>query len=300
MSEKQHNHEHGHHHHAHGNNILAACLLNLFFVILEIIGGIFTHSISIVSEAIHDIGDTISLFVAFILDKISQKKPDKNYTYGYHRYSLLGSLVTAVVLLIGSAVMIINAIERIKNPVEINYDGMFIVAIIGFVINLLGFKITHKTSHVNEKMVSLHLLEDTLKWIVVILISIIMKFTNVALIDPIASIIITLYILYEVIKNLKEVFEIMLDKVPKDIKIDEIIPTLKEKFKIVDAHHIHVWTLDGEKNFLTMHLVVEKDTKSDKIIEIKKDIKEFLNDKNIEHVTIEIEYEDENCNECNV
>lgn len=257
-------------------------------------------SISIVSEAIHDIGDTVSLFVAFILDKISQKKPDKQYTYGYHRYSLLGSLVTALVLLIGSVLVIVNAIERIKNPIEINYDGMLIVAIIGFIINLLGFKLTHKTSHVNEKMVSLHLLEDTLKWIVVIFISIIMKFTNVSLIDPIASILITIYILYEVIKNLKEVFEIMLDKAPKDIKIDEIIPKLKEKFNIVDVHHIHVWTLDGEKNFLTMHLVVEKDTKRDEIIDIKRNIKEYLNHKRIEHVTIEIEYENENCNDCNI
>lgn len=277
------------------NNILIACLMNLCFVVLEIIGGIFTGSMAILSDSIHDLGDTISLFIAYILDKISYKKPNKKYTYGYQRYSLLGSIITALVLLGGSVIVIISSINRIQNPIDINYDGMIIVAIIGFIINAIGFKLTHDTNHMNEKMISLHLLEDTLSWILVIIISIVIRFTSVTIIDPILSIIIAVYITVQVIKNLIKVFSVILDKAPSEIDVDKLKIDLKEELDIIDLHHIHLWTIDGESNYLTMHVIVKNNITNKEIIEIKHSIKEELIKHKIHHATIEIEFEEEEC-----
>ena len=279
------------------NNILIVSFLNLLFVIIEIIGGLFTGSISILSDAIHDFGDSLTLFIAYFLEKIATKKPDKKYTYGYLRYSLLGSMITAIILLIGSIFVVYNAILRIINPVEINYEGMIIFALIGLIINIIGFKLTHKTKNMNEKMISLHLLEDVLSWILVIIVSIAMLFTKISILDPILSIIISLYILLHVFKNIKEIINIILEKTPEDINFDILKLELEKKFKIKEIHHVHIWTIDGENNYLTMHIVVASDENKDSIIKIKKEIKSYLFKKNIKHSTIEIEYLDELCEE---
>lgn len=281
------------------NNILVVSIMNLLFVVIEVIGGLVTGSISILSDSIHDFGDALTLFIAYFLEKKSNKKPDKKYTYGYLRYSLLGAVITATILLIGSIVVIYNAVQRIMNPVEIDYSGMIIFAIIGLAINVIGFKLTHKTKNMNEKMISLHLLEDTLSWIIVIVISIVMMFTNTAILDPILSILISIYILFHVVKNIKQVVDIILEKVPDDIDVDSVKTELEEKFDIKGIHHIHIWSMDGENNYLTMHIVVNNDATKDYIAKLKKDIKEELHKKNINHTTIEIEYEDENCNDIN-
>lgn len=281
------------------NNILVVSIMNLLFVVIEVIGGLVTGSISILSDSIHDFGDALTLFIAYFLEKKSNKKPDKKYTYGYLRYSLLGAVITATILLIGSIVVIYNAIQRIMNPVEIDYSGMIIFAIIGLAINVIGFKLTHKTKNMNEKMISLHLLEDTLSWIIVIVISIVMMFTNTAILDPILSILISIYILFHVVKNIKQVVDIILEKVPDDIDVDSVKEELEKSFDIKGIHHIHIWSMDGENNYLTMHVIVNNDATKDYIAKLKKDIKEELYKKNINHTTIEIEYEDENCNDIN-
>lgn len=284
------------------NNILIVSFMNLFFVVLEIIGGIVTGSISILSDSVHDLGDAMTLFIAYFLEKKSHKKPDKKYTYGYLRYSLVGSIITALVLLLGSVFVIYHAIQRIINPISINYSGMIIFAIIGLIINVIGFKLTHKTNNMNEKMISLHLLEDTLNWFLVIIISIVMLFTDAWILDPILSIIISLYILLQVLKNIKKVIEIFLDKVPDGIDVDTMIEELSKKFNIKNIHHVHIWSIDGENNYLTMHVVINNDLTNNEIIELKNNIKHILKDKNIYHATIEIEYEKEKCDdkECNI
>ncbi len=284
------------------NNILIVSFMNLFFVVLELIGGVITGSISILSDAIHDLGDALTLFIAYFLEKKSLSKPDKKYTYGYLRYSLVGSIITALVLLLGSIFVIYSAINRIINPTTINYSGMILFAIIGLIINVIGFYLTHKTKNLNEKMISLHLLEDTLSWLLVIIISIIMLFTKVSILDPILSIVISFYILLNVVKNLKKVLEILLEKAPENINIDEILESLIKEFNIKNIHHVHIWSLDGDQNYLTMHMVIPDNLSKDKIINLKYEIKKILIKKNICHVTIEIEYEKEKCNsiECNI
>ena len=274
-------------------NILVAFILNISFSIFELIGGIFTNSISIMSDAVHDFGDALSIGISLVLEKISKKKPDEKYTYGYARYSVLGALITTIVLTVGSIFVILGGINRILNPVTINYNGMIIFAIFGVVINFLAAYFTRDGDSINQKAVNLHMLEDVLGWVVVLIGSILMKFTNIALLDSIMSIGIAIFILINAFRNLKDILDLFLEKTPKDISIEEIKKHLLEIKEIVDVHHIHIWSMDGVTNYSTMHIVTEdKNTK-----ELKNKIREEMNELGISHTTIEIEDKNDNCDE---
>lgn len=273
-------------------NILIAFLLNLSFSIFEFGGGIITGSVAIFSDAIHDLGDAISIGVSLFLEKKSKKQPDKKYSYGYQRYSCIGSLFTTLVLIVGSCLVIYGAITRIINPTLINYDKMIIFAVIGVIVNSLATFFTHKGESVNQKAVSLHMLEDVLGWLIVLIGAVIMKFTDISLIDPIMSISVALFILFMAVKNLLVTLELFLEKTPKGINIDEIKEHVLEIEGVINVHHIHVWTLDGLNNYCTLHLVTNYDQH-----QIKERVKEELKEHNISHTTIEIESENEQCPE---
>ena len=274
-------------------NILIAFLLNLSFSLFEIIGGLFTNSIANVSDAIHDFGDSISIGVSYLLEKKSKKKPDNKYTYGYTRYSVLGAIITNTILILGSILVIYNAITRIIKPEQINHNGMIIFAIIGTIVNIIAAYATKEGDSLNQKAVNLHMIEDVLGWIVVLIGAIIIKFTNITIIDPILSIIVALYILIHATKSFKKIFDLFLEKTPEDIEIEELKHHILEIKGVLDIHHIHIWSIDGFNNYATMHIVT--DTK--KIEELKHSIKEELNEHGISHTTIEIEDKDSQCNE---
>lgn len=276
-------------------NILFAFILNLSFSIFEFFGGIFTNSVAILSDSIHDMGDALSIGISFFLEKKSKKRPDKNYTYGYIRYSVLGGLITTVILLIGSIIVIYNAIWRIINPVEVNYKGMIVFAIIGVIMNFIAAYLTKEGDSINQKSVNLHMLEDVLGWIVVLFGAIIMNFTDIRIIDPIMSIGVALFILINTFKNLKQILDLFLEKTPQNIDIDHLKEHLQEIDGVDDIHHIHVWSIDGYNNYATMHIV----TKSSNIKKIKEEIREELKKHGICHSILETE--DEACEdvECN-
>lgn len=274
-------------------NILIAFLLNMFFSIFELLGGIYTNSVAIISDAIHDFGDAISIGVSYGLEKKSKKKPDEKYTYGYSRYSVLGATITNTILIVGSILVIFNAIKKIINPVEINYDGMIIFAIVGVIVNFFAAYVTRHGDSLNQKAVNLHMLEDVLGWVVVLIGAIIIKFTNITVIDPIMSIGVALFILNHAINGFKEIIDIFLEKTPDDIKIDELKEHLLNINGVKDIHHIHIWSIDGHNNFATMHVVTELD--NTKIL--KHEIKEELKEHGISHITIEIEEPGEECEE---
>ena len=175
-------------------NIFLAFILNFAFSIFEFFGGIFTGSVAILSDAVHDIGDAASIGVAFFLEKKSKRQPDKIYTYGYTRYSVIGSVITTLILLFGSTMVIYNAIKRIITPVEIRYDGMIIFAVVGVCVNFLAAFLTREGDSLNQKAVNLHMLEDVLGWAVVLIGAIVMRFTDFAIIDPLMSIGVALFI----------------------------------------------------------------------------------------------------------
>ena len=273
-------------------NILIAFILNFAFSVFELIGGIFTGSVAILSDALHDIGDATSIGASFFLEKKSKKQPDEKYTYGYARYSVIGSVITTVILLFGSAVVIYNAISRIIEPKEINYNGMIVFAVIGVIVNLLAAMFTREGGSLNQKAVNLHMLEDVLGWIVVLIGAIVMRFTDFYIIDPIMSICVALFIFVNAIKNMKEILDIFLEKLPKGIELEEIKHHICEIEGVSDVHHIHIWTLDGQSNYATMHIVAKGETH-----EIKHLVRNELKEHGISHVTLEIEEEGEHCHE---
>lgn len=273
-------------------NILIAFILNLSFSVFEFFGGIFTGSVAILSDAIHDIGDAMSIGVSYFLEKKSKKQPDEIYTYGYARFSVIGSVITTLILLFGSLAVIYNAIIRIFNPIEINYNGMIIFAVVGAVVNFFAAYFTREGDSLNQKAVNLHMLEDVLGWIVVLVGAIVMRFTNISIIDPIMSIAVALFIFINAIKNLKEVLDLFLEKIPNNISIEEIKNHIKEIDGVTDVHHIHIWSMDGFHNYATMHIVSNENSHK-----IKHLIRDELKEHGIEHVTLELEKENENCHE---
>jgi len=240
-------------------NILVAFILNIAFSIFEFFGGFFTGSVAILSDSIHDLGDAMSIGVSYFFERKSKKKPDNKYSYGYSRYSVIGSLFTTLVLLIGSVLVIYGAINRIINPVEINYNGMIIFGIFGVIVNFLAALFTKDGDSVNQKAVNLHMLEDVLGWIVVLTGAVIMKFTHnsftyISLLDPIMSIGVALFILIATIKNLFETVELLLEKTPDNIDIEEIKEHINSIEGVISSHHIHVWTLDGTTNLVQFEI----------------------------------------------
>lgn len=275
---------------------LIAFLLNMSFSLFEFFGGVVTNSVSIISDAVHDLGDAISIGISLLLEKKSKKKADNKYTYGYVRYSLLGGVITTVILMIGSIFVIYNAIQRLFNPVSINYSGMLIFAVIGIILNTLAAFITKNGDSINQHAVNLHMLEDVLGWIIVLVGAIIMKFTDISIIDPIMSIGVAVFILINALKNLKVVLDLFLEKTPKGIDLEHIREYLCKIDGVDDVHHIHVWSIDGYNNYATMHIVTkEKDTKN-----IKEEIRKELNEHGIAHTILETE--DEVCEniECHI
>ncbi len=273
-------------------NILIAFILNIAFSIFEFVGGTICGSVAIVSDAIHDMGDAMIIGVSYLLERKSHKKPNEKYTYGYIRYSVMGSVITTLILLLGSIMVIFNAVRRIINPIEINYNGMIIFAIFGATVNFLAAYATREGKSLNQKAVNLHMLEDVLGWVVVLIGAIVMRFTDIAIIDPIMSICVAVFILVNALKNLREVLDLFLEKAPHDISIDEIKHHILEIDGVLDVHHIHIRSLDGYSNSATMHIVTDSNGK-----EIKHKVKEELKAHGINHATLELESSDEECND---
>lgn len=273
-------------------NILIAFLLNLSFSIFEFIGGTITNSVAIISDSIHDIGDALSIGISYFLEKKSKKKTDDKYTYGYVRYSVIGSMITTILLIIGSVFVIYNAVIRIMNPVDINYNGMILFAVLGVIINFLAAYFTREGNSLNQKSVNLHMLEDVLGWVVVLIGALIMKFTDIKIIDPILSILVALFILKNAFINFKVIVDLFLEKTPNNISIEEIKHHILKINGVVDVHHIHIWSIDGFHNYATMHIVENGKNK-----QLKEQLKEELKEHDITHVTIETEGKNDVCEE---
>ena len=275
--------------------IFIAFILNFFFSIFELVGGFLTGSVAIASDAVHDFGDALSIGISYFLEKLSIKKPNSKYNYGYLRFSVLGGLITTVILLISSIIVIYSAILKFINPTIINYNGMLIFAIIGFTVNVIATYFTNGGSSINQKAVNLHMVEDALGWLIVLIGALVIKFTGFYIIDPILSIILAVFIIINAIKNLKEICDIFLLKTPKSINLDEILHHLKHIDGVIDAHHLHVFTLDGTTLISTVCVRVNSYCEH-----IKEIVKQELLEHGIAHSTLEFELAGEEVKECNL
>jgi len=285
-----------HHHHHHGqNNIKLAFFLNLGFTVLEFFGGLYVNSIAIISDALHDLGDSLSLGLSWYLDQKSKKKATNTFTFGYKRFSLLGALINSLVLIIGSVFILREGVSRLFNPEFSDAKGMMIFAIIGVIVNgYAAFKLSHGKT-LNEKVISWHLIEDVLGWATVLLASIVMIFWETPYLDPALSLIITLYILWNVLKRLKQTLMIFLQASPQEIDEQEIKEKLMALPHVDSIHHVHIWSLDGEKHVFTAHIKLKEVEGVEDVMKLKKELRSLLKNYPFSHHTIEVELPDEIC-----
>lgn len=278
-----------------GRNLKLAFFLNLGFTILEFIGGVYVNSISIISDAVHDLGDSFSLGTSWYLDSKSKKSATSRFSFGYRRFSLLGALINSLVLVAGSIYVIYEAVGRIMEPEHSDAQGMIIFAIIGIVVNgYAAYKLSSGKT-MNEKVVSWHLLEDVLGWVAVLIVGIVLSFKDIHYLDPALSLVIALYILWKVFKRLKETLYIFLQGVPEELDLDEIKNRILKVPSVDSMHHTHIWSLEGEHHVFTAHIKLKHINEFHRILEIKRQVKAILKEYGFQHYTIEVELDQETC-----
>ena len=268
-----------------------AAFLNIVFTIIEIVGGFWTNSLAILSDALHDFGDSVALLVSWLFERGARKSPDMNRTFGYQRLSLFSAIFSASILIGGSIVIVFQAIPRLLSPEPVNASGMAGIALVGILFNGIGFLQLKKGESINEKVLSWHLLEDVLGWVGILVGGVIIYFWRIYILDPILTIGLTFFILYGVAKSLREALNILLQGVPKHINLDEVKADITSLEGVIGLHDLHIWSLEGETDILTAHVVLEERLLKNSD-ETRKNIKEILTKHHIEHSTIEIESED--------
>ncbi|GAB1257102.1 cation diffusion facilitator family transporter [Aurantivibrio plasticivorans] len=292
-------HNHAHHSHAQHNEstsrIAWAFFLNVGFTIIEFIGGWLTNSTAIMADAVHDLGDSLSIGLAWTLGKLSNRESTSKFSYGYRRFSLLGALINGIVLIIGSIWVLSEAIPKIFNPEMPAVEGMFGLAILGVAVNgYAAFKLS-KGKSLNEQMLNWHLLEDVLGWVAVLVVSIILMFAEWPILDPILSIAFTIFILINVLRNLWATTKLFLQAAPNDDTANTIRESLLSFAEVKEIHHLHFWSLDGEHHVMTAHLELSKLIEPTRQIQLKTEIADRLSGFGLEHTTIELEFPNEPC-----
>ena len=289
-----------HQHQGHGqgdgaNNLGTAFFLNFGFTLLEIVGGLLTNSVAILADAVHDAGDSLSLGISWYLQKLSKKGPGASFTYGYERFSTLGALITGVVLLGGLGFVLFRAVPRLFNPEPVQAPGMIALAVIGIVVNGAAVLKTRQGHSLNEKVVSWHLLEDVLGWVAVLLGSIVMTIWDVPIVDPLLSIGISLFVLFNVARKLIKVGQVFLQSAPENFDLGEFQRRVVQMPLVTGTHHTHSWSIDGERHVLTTHIVMDAGATREDVVTVKRRVRELLEEHDFEHLTVEVELEGEEC-----
>lgn len=289
-------HSHHHHDHTHGSsNLKLAFFLNLGFTILELIGGFYVNSVAILSDAIHDLGDSLSLGLAWILDKKSKQKANDNFSFGYGRFSLLGALINGLVLIVGSVFVVREAIQRLLEPEPSDATGMILFAIVGVAVNgYAAWKVSHGASQ-NEKVISWHLIEDVLGWVAVLIAGVLLYFFDIPWIDPVLSLAIAVFILWNVFRNLKDTLYIFLQAVPAGISLEKIKSDILSQPKVDSLHHVHIWSLEGANHVFTAHIRLKEIQDLTELTATKSTVQKILKSYPLGHFTIEWELPTEEC-----
>lgn len=290
---------HNHHHHHHENDssqrIAWAFFLNVSFTIIEFIGGVLTNSTAIMADAVHDLGDSLSIGLAWILAKLGNKPVSQNFSYGYKRLSLFGSLINGIVLIAGSAWVLYQSIPRIFDPEMPMSEGMLALSIFGIAVNgFAAFKLS-KGKTMNEKVLNWHLLEDVLGWVAVFIVSIVLMFVEWPILDPILAIGFTLFILFNVLRNVGSTLKLFLQGVPDKALAKKIEDKLKSVPEFQSFHHLHLWSLDGEHHVLTVHIKLNASVSLEDQRNLKSRLSLVLSEFELSHTTVEFELDSEPC-----
>lgn len=290
-----HQHDHHSHHHDTGTrNLSAAFWINTLFAAIELAGGFYTNSVAILSDALHDFGDSLSLGLAYYFQKKSVRERDAAYSYGYKRFSLVGAVLNAVILIVGSVFIIEESITRLANPVQPDAHGMLAIAILGLVANGIALIRLRRGESLNERVVALHFVEDVLGWAAVLIGSIVMMFADLPILDPLLSIGIALFILYNAYRNVRQSSRIILQGIPKNIDMASIREKILDVPGVAGVHDLHTWSMDGQYNIMTVHVTL-READFEKSGTIKKEIRKRVGNMNIQHLTIETEVEGDPC-----
>jgi len=270
--------------------IFIVFLLNLFFSVVEFFFGTIFNSQAILSDAIHDLGDAMSIGLAYIFEKISNNSATREYSYGYRRFSLLGAFITSVFLLAGAILIVINTIPQLLEPSPVNYTGILWVALGAIILNSLSAWLMSKGKSANEKLLNIHLFEDLFGWILVLLMSIILRFTDWYILDPLLSLGIAGWIIYVTLPEFFRISKIFLQAVPEDINLNKLYDEVKIIDSIQAISHFHIWSIDGEQQMMT--LIITTDLNSEAMQEeIKQEIRQIVLKYGISHITIEMLYD---------
>jgi cobalt-zinc-cadmium efflux system protein len=284
------------HSHSHAvRNLSVAFFVNLVFVGIEVAGGLWTNSIAILTDALHDAGDCLALGLAWYLQYLSQRESDARFTYGYRRFSSLGALTTGVVLIVGLGAVAWGASQRLADPQPVRAGGMLVLAILGMAMNGGAAWLLRGGSSLNEKVASWHLLEDMLGWMAVLIGSIVMMATDFYLIDPLLAICIALFVLWNVVRNLFYVGHVFLQGSPHGFDAAEFDKKMLAIPGVISAHHTHTWSLDGERHVFSTHVVMQEGTSRAEIVAAKQTVHAMLRSQHFAHVTIEVELVGEPC-----
>lgn len=295
------------HHHSHTPKLASinrafkiGIAINLLYVIIEFSAGLYYNSLSLISDAGHNLSDVAALSLALLAFRLAKAKANNRFTYGYRKSTILVSLINSVVLFIVIGGILRESIDRINNPIEIQGGVISIIAAIGIVINavsaFLFFK--DKDSDLNIKGAYLHLLADAAVSLGVVVSGVLMSMFHIYWLDVVMSFIIVVVIFYSTWSLFKDSLFLTLDGVPNGIKLDKVIKEIKEIKEVIDVHHLHVWAISTTQNALTAHLII-KSNDLPQLENIKKQIKHELEHLNIQHATLEFETESEHCNDLN-
>jgi cobalt-zinc-cadmium efflux system protein len=293
-----HHHDHGHtgHHHHHAvGSIQSAFFMNAGFTILEAVGGVLTNSTAILANAVHDFGDSFALGQAWYFEKLSGRTGDKRYSYGYQRFSIFGALVSALLMLASSFMVLVQAVPRLLRPEHPDAKGMVAFALVGVAVNALAMLRLRGQKGMNARVIALHLLEDVLGWLSVLLVSVVLLFVSVPMLDPLLAILITLYILSGIVKNLRAMVPVFLQAVPRDLSLDKVVDEIQATPHVSGVHHAHLWSLDGERTVFTAHLELDCDVNPAEHARLKEEISALVARHGIYHSTVELEYPGEVC-----
>ncbi|UZJ44404.1 cation diffusion facilitator family transporter [Marinimicrobium sp. C6131] len=288
-------HDHSHNHGNEGTRIGWAFFLNVGFTIIEFIGGVLTNSTAIMADAVHDLGDSLSIGFSWLLARLSGKQANASFTYGYRRFSLLGSFINALVLIVGSVWILSEAIPRLDNPPMPMAGGMLGLAVFGVFVNGFAAYKLSKGKTLNERVLNWHLLEDVLGWVAVLVVAIILMFVDWPILDPLLSIGFTLFILFNVGRNFWQTVRLFLQASPSPELKQALEETLRSLTGVNDVHHLHLWSLDGEHHVLSVHIRTSKMTNIENQKKLKKAISRALTDYELAHTTVELEFDTEEC-----
>jgi len=292
-----HQHNHSQQKDESDSRIAMAFFLNLVFTVIEFVGGWLTNSTAIMADAVHDLGDCLSIGSSWLLNRLGRKSANHKFTYGYRRLSLLGALVNSLVLIGGSVWILTEAIPRLSDPVMPMTEGMIALALLGVTVNGYAAYRLSKGNTLNEKVLNWHLLEDVLGWVAVLVVAIVLQFVDWPILDPLLSIGFTLFILFNIVRNLIATGRLFLQAVPDKSLQDKIHSTLLEIDRLDSIHHLHLWSLDGEHHVLTAHVVTDvcDEFNATSYADIKQRIANALDQFDLAHTTIELELTQEHC-----